>query len=200
MKHQANNAIIYITTCAVLISLLMACGEDNDPLTITPNYLPIEVGNTWIFVVPDDTHAIGDISITGTTLLANGKTVFTVSTTDDYGHYDSSYLSRAANDLLLFHKTLKDLQGELIYSPPIKVGTTWQGREGQAEVVAQENVNTPAGIFQNCFRINVQVNQSNEDDYAIWLAKNVGPVKMVTISQSDGEIESNIVLKHFFTK
>ena len=98
--------------------------------------------------MPDDTHAIGDISITGTTLLANGKTVFTVSTTDDYGHYDSSYLFRAANDLLLFHKTLKDLQGELIYSPPIKVGTTWQGREGQAEVVAQENVNTP--VFISC--------------------------------------------------
>ena len=106
MKHQSNNAIIYITTC-VLISLLMACGEDNYPLTITPNYLPIEVGNTWIFVMPDNPHNTGDISITGTTLLANGKTVFTVSTTDDYGHYDSGYLSRAANDLLLFHKTLK---------------------------------------------------------------------------------------------
>ena len=67
------------------------------------------------------------------------------------------------------------------------------------EVVAQENVNTPAGIFHNCFRINVQVNQAYEDNYAIWLAKNVGPVKMITISKSDGEIKSNIVLKHFFT-
>ena len=46
----------------------------------------------------------------------------------------------------------------------------------------------------------MQVHQSYEDDYAIWLAKNVGPVKIVTISKSDGEIESNIVLKHFFTR
>ena len=124
--------------------------------------------------------------------MSNGKTVFIAKTDEN----DKGYLSRAANDLLLFHQTLSDLQGELIYNPPIKVGTTWQGRQGEAEVVTQETVNTPAGIFQDCFRINVRV----VDDYyyySIWLAKDVGPVKLSEIDGRDGEIESTVVLDKF---
>lgn len=201
MTRQYNNSIIYITIFAVLISLLIGCGEDDDPKIITPDYLPIEVGNYWTFIEPDYPEDPGTISITGTTLLSNGKTVFIAAATDEYGSDDSGYLSQAASDLLLFHKTLNDLQGELIYSPPIKVGTTWQGQQGEAEVVAQETVNTPAGVFQNCFRVNVRVHDDYDDVYySIWLAKNVGPVKLVVIDTFDGQIETAIVLKRFHTK
>lgn len=196
MTHQSNNSIIYITIFAVLISLLIGCGEDDDPKTITPNYLPIEVGNYWTFIEPDYPEESATIFITGTTKLSNGKTVFIAKTDED----DKGYLSRAADDLLLFHKTLSHLQGELIYSPPIKVGTTWQGQEGEAEVVAQETVNTPAGIFQNCFRINVRVDDDYDDVYySIWLAKNVGPVKLSFIDTSEGNVGDSIVLRNYST-
>ena len=192
MIKQSNNSIVYTAIFAVIISFIIGCGGDDEPPTLSTGYLPIEVGNSWIFVNPEYPEDSGIISITGTTKLSNGKTVFIAKTDEN----DKGYLSRAANDLLLFHQTLSDLQGELIYNPPIKVGTTWQGRQGEAEVVTQETVNTPAGIFQDCFRINVRV----VDDYyyySIWLAKDVGPVKLSEIDGRDGEIESTVVLDKF---
>ena len=192
MIKQSNNSIISTAIFAVLISYIIGCGGDDDPQTLSSGYLPIEVGNSWIFVDPEYPEDSGIISITGTTKLSNSKTVF-IAKTDENG---KGYLSQAANDLLLFHETLSDLQGELIYSPPIKVGTTWQGQQGEAEVVAQETVNTPAGIFQDCFRINARI-IDDYDYYSVWLAKDVGPVKLAEIDGGDGEIESTLVLDRF---
>ena len=200
MTQAFNNSIIFIIFFLSLIGYITGCGEDDDPKVITPNYLPIEVGNYWTFIEPDIPDDPGTISITGTTKLSNGKIVFIASATDEYGNDDRGYLSQAANNLLLFHKTLSDLQGELIYSPPIKVGTTWQGQEGQAEVVTQETVNTPVGIFPDCFRIDVRIDEISEYGYyAIWLAKNVGPVKLTAIDRSDESVEYSIVLKSYST-
>lgn len=192
MTKQSNNSIIYTVIFTVLINFIIGCGGDDDPETLSTGYLPIEVGNSWIFIDPEYPEDVGIISITGTTKLSNGKTVFIAKTEEN----DKGYLSRTANDLLLFHETLGDLQGELIYSPPIKVGTTWQGQQGEAEVVTQETVNTPAGIFEECFRINVRV-VDDEDYYSVWLAKDIGPVKIAAIDSTDGEIEETAVLNRF---
>lgn len=192
MIKLSNNSTIYIAIFAVLISFTIGCGGDDEPETLSTDYLPIEIGNSWIFIDPEFPVDSGSISIIGTTKLSNGKTVFIAATEEN----DKGYLSSAADDLLLFHETLDDLQGELIYSPPIKVGTTWQGQQGEAEVVAQETVNTPAGIFQDCFRINVRV-VDDYNYYSVWLAKDVGPVKIASIDSTVGEIESTIVLDRF---
>lgn len=53
----------------------------------------------------------------------------------------------------------------------------------------------PAGIFQNCFRINVSV-VDDSDNYSIWLAKNVGPVKLAWIDASYGDIEATMILEN----
>ncbi len=192
MIKLSNILSTYTAIFAVLFSFLLGCGGDDDPQVLSNGYLPIEVGNSWIFIDPEYPEYPDFISISGTTKLSDGKTVFIAATSDN----EKGYISRAADDLLLFHETLRDLQGELIYSPPIKVGTTWQGQQGEAEVVAQETVNTPAGIFQNCFRINVRV----VDDYhyySVWLAKDVGPVKIASMDSTVGEIESTVVLNRF---
>ena len=187
---QQFSSILSVVIFGMLISFITSCGGDDE--LISDSYLPIKVGNFWNFIDPEYPGDSGGISIIGATKLGNGKTVFIVTTSDE----EEGYLSQAAEDLVLFHQTISDLQGELIYSPPIKVGTTWQGRQGEAEVVAQETVNTPAGIFQNCFRINVSV--VNDDNYySIWLAKNVGPIKLARIDASDGEIEEVMILETF---
>ncbi len=169
---------------------MTSCGEGDD--VISADYLPIAVGNSWSFSNPERPRASESIVITGTTRLSDGKTVF-ISTTSDG---EKGYLSQTVNNLIPFHQTINDLQGELIYSPPIKVGTTWQGREGEARVVTQETVNTPAAIFHDCFRIDVSV-VDDQNYYSIWLAKNVGPVKLAVIDLSHGDIERTVVLEEF---
>lgn len=98
---------------------------------------------------------------------------------------ESGYLSLAADDLLLFHQAIGDLQGELIYRLPIKVGATWRGDSGKAEVIAKETINTPAGTFRDCFQVNVRsVDDRNDFYYAIWLAKNAGPVRIAQFDEA----------------
>lgn len=188
-----SNSILSVVIAAILINAITGCGAGND--VIGDNYLPIAVGSSWTFIDPERPRTSDNISITGITKLSNGETAF-ISTTSDG---EEGYLSRTANNLILFHQTINDLQGELIYSPPIKVGSTWQGREGEARVVTQETVNTPAGIFQSCFRIDVHI-VDDDDYYSIWLAKNVGPVKLAVIDISHGDIEDTVVLEAFNTR
>ena len=187
------SSILSVVIGAILINAITGCGGSDD--VIGDDYLPIAVGSSWTFIDPERPRTSDNISITGITKLSNGETAF-ISTTSDG---EEGYLSRTANNLILFHQTINDLQGELIYSPPIKVGTTWQGREGEARVVTQETVNTPAGIFQNCFRIDVHI-VDDDDYYSIWLAKNVGPVKLAVIDISHGDIEDTVVLEAFNTR
>ena len=184
------SSILNIVIFVIVINFMTSCVDTDD--VISADYLPIAVGNSWSFVDPERPKTSGNIFITGTTRLSNGKTVFIGTTSDG----ETGYLSRTVNNLILFHQTINDLQGELIYNPPITVGTTWQGREGEARVVTQETVNTPAGIFHNCFRIDINV---VDDDryYSIWLAKNVGPVKLAAIDISHGDIEGTFVLEGF---
>lgn len=192
MKQQFNS-IFNVTIFVTLINFITSCGGYDE--RIGSDYLPIDVGNLWTFIDPENPRDSYTISIIGTTKLSNGKPAFIATASDR----EKGYLSKAAADLILFHQAINDLQGELIYSPPIKVGTTWQGSQGEAEVVAQEIVNSPAGIFQDCFRINVSVVDDNAY-YSIWLANNVGPVKLAKIDVSDGEIEATMSLETFYTR
>lgn len=185
---QQSSSILNIVIAVILIGFITSCGSGDD--VVSGDYLPIAVGNSWSFIDPERPRTSGNILITGTTKLSNGKTVFIGATSGG----EEGYLSRTLNNLILFHQTINDLQGELIYSPPITVGTTWQGREGEARVVTQETVNTPAGIFHNCFRIDVNV-VDDQNYYSIWLAKNVGPVKLAVIDISHGDIERTFVLE-----
>ena len=187
---QQFSSIFSVVMLVILIGFIASCGGDDE--LIGADYLPIAVGNFWNFIDPESSRGSGSISIIGTTKLRDGKTVFIGKTDDE----EEGYLSRAATDLILFHQTINDLQGELIYNPPITVGATWQDSRGEARVVAQETVNTPAGIFRNCFRIDMSVVDDN-NYYSIWLAKDVGPVKLAVIDISDGDIERTFVLAGF---
>lgn len=166
------------------------CGEDEESLS-GGGYLPIKVGNWWRYIDPDYPEDEGTILITGTTQLKDGKSVLVAEADDDRG-----YLSQAANDMILFHEALDDLQGELAYRPPLEVGATWQSSSASVKVSAKEVVSTPAGIFQDCYRLDVRV--VDEDDYySVWLAKNVGPVKVAEIDSDDGEIEYVMALRSY---
>ena len=187
---QRSSSTLNIVISTILIIFITSCGGDDE--VISGGYLPIAIGNSWSFIDPEHPRESDSITITGVTQLSNGKTAFISKTSDG----EEGYLSRTAANLILFHQTLNDLQGELIYSPPITVGTTWQGREGEARVITQETVNTPAGIFFNCFRVDINV-VDDDDYYSIWLAKNVGPVKLAVTDISSGEIETTVVLEEF---
>ena len=208
MLRRFNYSVIGIALMIMLTSFITGCGEDddpvNDPTILSTDYVPIEVGNSWTFIDAESPLDSGTISITGTRQLADGKTVYIAVVTFESSRHAAfsklGYLSQATNDLLLFHETLEDLEGDLVYKPPIRVGVKWEGENRQAEVVAQETVSTPAGVFQNCFRLNAQI-EDKSGYYSIWLAIGVGPVKMeyreLDYWEEYEELENSIVLTSY---
>ena len=186
------------------------------------NYYPAEIGNTWVFLsadgsekrtytleVPERTEVEGLIAlkITNETL---GTDVSVIDT----------YLITVENDGgLLLHQSAVD-QGafgmaEATFDPPVTffpaelpLGHTWQivaetqlrlvgavTSTSTIEVVAIEDVETPAGVFQDCVKL--EINQRDQLALAIlretsyqWLAPDIGPVKYLDDQDILYELES----------
>ncbi len=173
-----KNLIVNMGILITLITSIMGCGADDEMVVMSEEYLPLDVGNSWIF--NDGSGGTISVAITGIAGLSDGRTATIVTAGFGDEEDEKGYVSRTTDGLLFAHSAMNDLQGELFYVSPIKVGTRWEGEDGRgAEVVAQENVNTPAGRFQNCFRINIL--DDGEMEAVVWLANNVGPVKMQEI-------------------
>ncbi|MBD3180856.1 hypothetical protein GF312_01090 [Candidatus Poribacteria bacterium] len=184
---------IIILACMLML-LIIGCSEDDEEIieeTLDVSYLPVVVGNWWEYAEADYPEDTVILSVTGTTNLKDGKNVFIIESERDRG-----YLSRAVNDMVLFHETLDDLSGELIYRSILSVGTTWQNSLASVKVASRDIVSTPSGIFEDCYRVDVKV-VDEHDYYSIWLAKNVGPVKIAEIDPDDQEIEESIVLSDY---
>ena len=179
-------------------------------LTVTAaNYYPAEVGNTWVFLsvdgsekrtytleVPENTNIEGLIALK----ITNEALGTDVSVTD-------TYLITVENDGgLLLHQSAVD-QGAFgtaaaTFDPPVSffpaelpLGHTWQivvetqlrlvgavTSTSTIEVVAIEDVETSAGVFQDCVKLKIHQRDQlalavlRETSYQ-WLAPDVGPVK-----------------------
>ena len=184
------------------------------------NYYPAEVGNTWTLNTADETeqrrYAIEeaedfngldvrrlkiDIETLGTGVIVPDRYLITV---DDTG----LTLHRSDTDEGAFGIAT------IIYDPPTlfypslpTLGQTWQisgetellivgatSNTTTLEVVAFENVVTPAGTFENCAKIHIAYKTTTAlltlrpEEY-IWLAPDVGPVRF----QDQNEIVSDLV-------
>ena len=173
------------------------------------NYYPAEVGNTWVFLsvdgsekrtytleVPEQTDVEGLIALK----ITNEALGTDVSVTD-------TYLITVENDGgLLLHQSAVN-QGAFgiaaaTFDPPVTffpaelpLRHTWQivvetqlklvgavTSTSTIEVVAIEDVETPAGVFQDCVKL--EINQRDQLALAVlretsyqWLAPDIGPVK-----------------------
>jgi len=203
---------VLVSTFVILIVIyifgISGCSNEGGKIGLVneeDSYLPVTVGSWWKYVDSDyPEYAKEIIVITGTKRLENGKIVMVAETSEDQG-----YLSQGSNDMILFHEKLDDLEGELVYNPPLKIGATWQSNNGSARVVAKEVVETPAGMFEDCYRIDATVAHAGyydyyydeyieySDNYAVWLAQGVGPVKIAEIGSDSQKIKNVVVLDSY---
>ena len=191
---------------AVLILVLICCFR----LTVAAeNYYPAEVGNTWVFLSVDGseqrTYTLETPENIGVEelieLKITNEALGTDVTTVDI------YLITVGNDGgLMLHQSAVD-QGafgiaEATFDPPVTffpaelpLGHTWQivvetelqlagpvTSTSTIAVVAIEDVETPAGVFEDCVKL--EINQKDALALAVlrqtsyqWLAPDVGPVK-----------------------
>ena len=196
-----------IRETVLILSLICCFGLT----TASGNYYPAEIGNTWIFLsadgseeriytleTPDNTDVEGLIALKITTeALGTGVIV-----TDTY------FITAENDNSLLLHQSLVD-QGAFgtaaaSFDPPVTffpaelpLGHKWQivvetqlklvgavTSTSTIEVVAIEDVETPAGLFQDCVKLKIDQKDVlalailRETSYQ-WLAPDVGPVKYI---------------------
>ena len=173
------------------------------------NYYPAEVGNTWVFLsddgsekrtytleVPEHTDVEGLIALK----ITNEALGTDVSVADSY------FITVENDGGLLLHQSAVNYGvfgiAEATFDPPVTffpsqlpLGHTWQimletevkiigpvTSTSTIEVVAIEDVETSAGVFEDCVKL--KISQKDEAALAIvrqtsyqWLAPDIGPVK-----------------------
>lgn len=191
---------------AVSILGLICCFEFT---VAAANYYPAEVGNTWVFLSVDGSEKHTYTLLTSKNTEVEG--LIELRITEEVPGTDVStidtYLITVENDGgLLLHQSAVD-EGVFgivtaAFNPPItffpaklSLGHTWQivveteakivgpvTRISTIEVVAIEDVETPAGVFQDCVKL--KISQKDVAALAVlretsyqWLAPGVGPVK-----------------------
>ena len=175
------------------------------------NYYPLEVGNTWILESNDGAERL-TYSITGPEVIngqeLNTLNIVTSLTSDPTGEptdHDKYFVTLNEEGILL-HQTMTDEGAfgiaEATFDPPaiffptaLPVGHQWEivtetvlqlvgpiTSTSTIEVVAMEDVETPAGVFQDCVKLNIKRKVVTaltviRYEFNQWLAPDVGPIK-----------------------
>ncbi|RKU12006.1 hypothetical protein C6503_18085 [Candidatus Poribacteria bacterium] len=198
-----------------MLVLSIICGF---ALTATAqNYYPLEVGNTWILESTDGAERL-TYSITGPEVIngqelkiLNIVTSLTGDPTGEPTDHDKYFVTLNDEGILL-HQTITNEGAfgiaEATFDPPaiffptaLPVGHQWEvvtetvldlvgpvTSTSTITVEAIEDVETPAGIFQNCVKLDID---RKVDTAAIvvpyrfrqWLAPDVGPIKFQNVLQ-----------------
>ena len=196
-------------------------------ITDARNYYPVDVGNTWTLESEDGTERV-TYAIGATDELFNGKqgrllriTTAVLGTTTAQ---TNTFFMEVNEEGIKLHRivaNLGDLFGmaQMEFSPPatffpatLELGEMWQTQgeteisivgvvrvTSENEVIAIEDVDTPAGTFEDCVKIRVRTKTaaaagiSRSTTYQ-WLAPDIGPVKFQTDQDIIFElISSNLI-------
>lgn len=198
-----------VRNTVLLVALLCAFVNMAD----AQNYYPADIGNTWVLESTDGTERT-TYTIEATHESVNGEQVRILEiTTEVLGTSTvrtSTFLFQVDEEGMKLHRIVVELgdifgMARVEFSPPavlfppmLQLGEIWETQgETEAkivgavtissvnEVVAVEDVVTPAGTFENCLKIRVRsktiaaLGVSRSTSYQ-WLAPNFGPVKFET--------------------
>lgn len=194
----------------------------------TLEYYPTDVGNIWVLENEDGTEQV-TYTIEATKERFNGTDTFVLKRTAETLGADEStgevYFVHLDQTGIKLHKIVAELgsvfgTATAVFSPPalflpasLEIGDSWEiGLETEViltgpvlvsnvyEVAVVEDVITPAGIFENCLKIQLdarttsRLGVSRSTSYQ-WLAPNVGIVRVET----DQEIVFNLVSFNLIT-
>ena len=198
-----------LKTTVLLVVLL--CAFTN--ITNAQNYYPVDIGNIWVLESTDGTERITykieatDESFNGsrvrilelTTEVLGTSTVRTNTLLVEVGEEGMKLHSIVAELGDVFGVARVEFSPPAVFFPPVlQLGEIWETRgetevnivgtltiSSVNEVVAVEDVTTPAGTFEDCLKIRVRtkttaaLGSSRSISYQ-WLAPDQGPVKFET--------------------
>ena len=195
----------------IVLFIVLFCAFTS--ITNAQNYFPADIGNTWVLESEDGAERT-TYTIQAVDELFNGEQVRILETTEEVLGTStvrtSTFLFQVGEEGVKLHRSvikLGDVFGVLrmefsppaVFIPPmLQLGAIWETQaETEAnivgpltvstvsEVIAVEDVVTPAGTFEDCLKIQVRTRYvgalavSRLTSYQ-WLAPDQGPVKFET--------------------
>ena len=181
------------------------------------NYYPLEIGNTWILESGDGAERL-TYSVTGPEVIngqelsiLNIATSLTSDATAEPTDHDKYFVTLTDEGILL-HQTITEEGAfgiaEATFDPPtiffptaLPIGHKWEvvtetelqvvgpvTSTSTLEVVGIEDVETPAGTFQNCVKLDIKRKAVTaltviRYEFIQWLAPDVGPIKFENVLQ-----------------
>lgn len=220
------NKIIRITFLIAFIMGLAACSstakngsnttpqtappitqENSNPPAVQPSskdYFPSTPGSTWSYQGSGNEFA----SFTRQILFSsanqiqmkesNGGTVSTSIYEFSEGALKRVYFQgESYQPVNLLAKGFKSNESMVILKEPLQTGKEWSTSSGQRRIVQTDaQVNTPAGVFNNCIKVDISEKNSSALTYEYY-AKGVGLVKREFI---DGTMIISSTLENYQIK
>ncbi len=209
--------------CFLVLSLMLLLLHHSNILTAEPvEYYPTDLGNVWVLETADGTERVtytieaSEERLDGREIALFKRKAETAGTDETTGEV---YFVHFDDDGTKLHKVVAELgsvfgTATAILSPPalffpasLELGVSWEfvleteviltgpvSVSSVYEVVAVEDIVTPAGTFENCLKIQLDsktvstLSASRTTSYQ-WLAPNIGIVKIET----DQEIVFNLI-------
>ncbi len=212
----------------VLLLLFLLFYVSIVPTAEALKYYPTDVGNTWVLENEDGTERVtytikaSEERFNGREIALFKRTAETVGTDDTTGEV---YFVHFDDEGVKLHKVVAELgsvfgTATAILSPPVvflpasmQLGVSWEftleseviltgpvSLTNVYEVVAVEDIVTPAGTFENCLKVRLDsrtvstLSVSRSTSYQ-WLAPNLGIVRIET----DQEMVFNLVSFNLLT-
>jgi len=191
MKHK----LIYSCLILLVIAGFAACRNTIQPdSSISAQYFPNKVGDSWTYMVDDTVGENLQVSIIGSTSLPDGipvsiwkwvwpgnmnPKVFGTDTTYVVISGDTVEISSPINPKRYPPKSIKDLPIRYKYIFPLETGNNWIHDADSSRVVSKDSLTVPAGMFNGVYKIHTHGFSFNYRlDRDIWFKPGVGLVKM----------------------
>jgi len=185
------------TLSLVCVFLLAACGASQGPGEVSlgnpldpANLYPLSEGNVWAYDV--NTGLEDDLPVLGQSRVVSAEgNSFSVST----NRSEPVLYERRAEGIFRVQS------GTWLLRAPIDVGSEWEAPGGlRARVVSvTESVETPAGSYEGCVRVNESSEQEARSTSTIYCPE-VGPVVVESVMESRltrGEVRVSAILRGF---
>ncbi len=199
-RHASSLKLRALTlpfVCACLVLLILGC-SDLMLFRADSEYLPLVDGSEWKYLLAGDTTSV---AVAGDSLIS-GRTCIVVLLDDSSTFWlkERSAVYRYCYRTVLLGGGEYQLEKRfgLIYLLPLVTGNAWQDvfedtvvvlgtdtvpvyHKLAAKVASVEPVTTPAGVFEQCYRLDFTEEIRDLDtvltSYSEWLAPGVGVVK-----------------------
>ena len=173
-----------VMAIAFLVAFVVGCTTTSEKVTGGREYFPNEDGYSWSYRVTfasTSETATMETTFSGTSAVDSiivQKFIMRIIVDSFIVQEEESFLQVSDAAVLGYGSpSYPTTEAAIILDFPLEVGKKWiTSGTYEAEVLAIETVPVPLGSYDDCFKISTFI--GSDTPALIWLAPNVGPVKM----------------------